>query len=130
MLGARGIPCVGEDPKYQRVKQELREEDSSRLHQIVEEFKPRVEKREKITFLTSLVGVSLPLLGMMTAVGLDAVGLTYASKKAEECSKYLLLSAVPIVLSVAAYNGTGRRNREEYQSIAADVLLDEREKAK
>ena|SRR3989338_427807 len=126
---------VADDPKYQRIKENLRSSDLQDLLQLKQELEPRVNRREAATALTALAAVAVPIIGVGFTHGLEKIGQLCDSpaliEVAQRAQPYFdsgmpLLFALPVVFGVAIYNYTGKRNRESYEHTAAETLLAER----
>ncbi len=136
MYSIANLPCVGEDPKYQSMKNELRPEaDTSQLQEIVQKSGLGVKRREKALFLTSLVAGVIPIFGVLGTHGVEKIGQYFDSRPlirvAEKVKPYadsgvVLAFELPIVLGAGFYCSTGKRKREDYECIVAEALLSER----
>ena len=117
------IACIGEDPKYQSIKEDFRGRSPTELENILADLEQNVSKRNKNQFYLACTATGITLLGLTTALVTESLGMKDASKAIMDYTGIITLSEVLICLGYSFYLGSGKRRIEEYQTVAADTLL-------
>jgi hypothetical protein len=126
MLTGR-VPVVGEDPRYQRIKNELSTAPSNELEAIVKTFEPVYAGREKNTLLASILPIIPFSIGLAAYCTAEHLGLKVVANQAAAYGVGTAMATWAFVtMPYYASRSFGRREREEHRYIAAEALLSER----
>lgn len=121
-------PYFTQSRKYQQIQREVKKLENSKLAEIVTEYKPKIERRER--HVNTFVSFALPLIigGFVFSLVTRAGGYDELSKESGLYTGVLLLGGAVAGILYEIYSHTGKRKIERYKLHAAESAFEEREK--